>query len=77
MEEASLGLAVVGVFEGVNWNLRALAERKVPIVEPQPVLGGGLKLVSAEGYINESELVLVNENGRRGFLPRPPAGVAV
>ena len=48
MEEASLGLAVVGVFESVNWNLRALAERKEPIVEPQPVLGGGLKLVSAE-----------------------------
>ena len=77
MEEASLGLAVVGVFEGVNWNLRALAERKEPIAEPQPVLGGGLKLGSAEGDINESELVLVKENGRGGFLPGPPAGVAV
>ena len=67
MEEVSLGFAVVGVFESVNWNLRALAERKEPIAEPQPVLGGGLKLVSVEGDNNESELVLVKENGCGGF----------
>ena len=72
--EASLGLAVVDVFEGVNWNLKDLAEGKEPIVVPQPVLGG-LKPVS-EGDANESELVLVKENGRGGFLPGP-AGVAV
>ena len=44
MEEASLGLAILGVFEGVNWSLSALTEGKEPIVEPQPVLllGGGL-----------------------------------
>ena len=77
MEDASPGLAVVGVFEGVNWNLRALAERKEPIVVLQLVLAlGGLKLVSAEGDINERELVLVKENGRGGFL-LGPAGVAV
>ena len=46
MRERSFNLAVVGVFEGVNWNLRALAEWKGPIVEPQPV--SGLKLVSAK-----------------------------
>ena len=35
--DTSLGLAVTGEFEGVNWNLRALAERKEPIVVvPQP-----------------------------------------
>ena len=78
MEEASLGLAILGVFEGVKWSLRALTERKEPMVEPQPVLGGDLKLVSAEGDTNdESELLLVKENGRGGFLPGPPAGVAV
>ena len=66
IEDASLGLAVVGIFEGVC-NLRALAERKEPIVEPQPVLGGGLKLV--EGNNNENELVLVKEKVRGGFLP--------
>jgi hypothetical protein len=65
--EASLGLAVAGVFEGVNWNLRALAERKEPIVVPQLVLVlGGLKLVS-EGDTNKSELVLAKENGRGGL----------
>ena len=64
-----LGFAVVGVFKGVNWNLRALAERKEPMVEPQPVLGGDLKLVSAEGDTNESELLLVKENGRGGSFP--------
>ena len=74
--EVSLGLAVAGVFEGVSWNLRALAERKEPIVVPQLVLVlGGLKLVS-EGDTNKSELVLAKENGRGGFLPGP-AGVAV
>ena len=74
--EASPGLAVPGVFDGVNWNLRALAERKEPIVVPQlDVLGGGLKLVS-EGDANESELVLVKEKGRRGLL-RGSEGVAV
>ena len=58
---------------------RALAKRKEPIVVPQLelLLGGGLKLVSTEGDTNESELVLVKENGRGGFLPGPPAGVAV
>jgi len=66
VEASPAGLAVAGVFEGVNWNLRARAERKEPKVVPQPVLGG-LKLVS-EGDTNESELVLVKENGRRGFL---------
>ena len=77
MEASPAGLAVAGVFEGVNWNLRARPERKEPIVVPQPVLVlGGLKLVS-EGDANESELVLVKENGRGGFLPGPPAGVAV
>ena len=35
--DTSLGLAVAGEFEGVNWNLRARAERKEPIVVvPQP-----------------------------------------
>ena len=77
MEEASLGLAILGVFEGVKWSLRALTERKEPMVEPQPVLGGDLKLISAEGDTNESELLLVKENGRGGSFPGPPAGVAV
>ena len=58
MEEASPGLAVVvGVlFEGVNWNMRALVERKEPIVVPQLVLGG-FELVSAEGNTNEREFM--------------------
>ena len=69
--EVSLGLAVAGVFEGVSWNLRALAERKEPIVVPQLVLVlGGLKLVS-EGDTNKSELVLAKENGREVFYPTP------
>lgn len=55
---------------------RALAKRKEPIVVPQLVLGGGLKLVLAEGDTNESELVLVKENGRGVILPGPPADVA-
>jgi hypothetical protein len=77
--EASPGLAVqvVGIFEAVNWNLRALrlAERKEPIVVPQLVLDGS-KLVS-EGDTNKSELVLAKENGRGGLFARARTGVTV